>query len=335
MNDVGITLALLDGTSLTTPLLDRENAREAPPHFSGRLTVWRLPLRAFSKRSTPRQNRMKQICVAFRSPALPILALALAIIAASSGKSRAQAPTSATGSSSKSRLVTIDAQPKAISIDVAKTAVIVVDMQNDFGAKGGMFDLAGIDIAPIQKAVEPTARVIAAARKAGIQIIYLKMAFRPDLSDAGGPDSPNWIKHLPLRVGERVQAPDGRESRVLIRDTWNTGILSELAPNAADIVIYKNRFSGFYQTDLDDVLKRRGIKYLIVTGCTTSVCVESTIRDAMFRDYSCVLPADCTAEPIGAGLARSNHEASLLVIQTLFGWVSSSNQVTKALESLP
>lgn len=130
-----------------------------------------------------------------------------------------------------------------------------------------------------------------------------------------------------------MQAPDGRESRVLIRDTWNTDILSELTPNASDIMIYKNRFSGFYQTDLDEVLKRRGIKYLIVTGCTTSVCVESTIRDAMFRDYSCVLPADCTAEPIGAGLSRSNHEASLLVIQTLFGWVTSSDQVAKALEA--
>ncbi|MEX0676921.1 MAG: cysteine hydrolase [Pirellulales bacterium] len=231
--------------------------------------------------------------------------------------------------------MTIDAQPKAITIDVAKTAVIVVDMQNDFGAKGGMFDLARIDIAPIQKAVDPTARVIASARKAGIQVIYLKMAFRPDLSDAGGPDSQNWIRHVPFRVGESVQAPDGRESRVLIRDTWNTDILDELKAQASDIVIYKNRFSGFYQTNLDEVLKRLGIKYLIVTGCTTSVCVESTIRDAMFRDYSCVLLADCAAEPIGLDLPRSNHEASLLLIQTLFGWVSNSDQFTIALEDRP
>jgi ureidoacrylate peracid hydrolase len=206
-------------------------------------------------------------------------------------------------------------------------------MQNDFGAKGGMFDRAGIDIGPIRKAVEPTARVIAAARKANVAVIYLKMAFRPDLSDAGGPDSPNRLRHQPFRVGERVQSPDGKESRVLIRDTWNTDILKELAPNASDTVIYKTRFSGFYQTDLDDILKRMGIKYLVVTGCTTSVCVESTIRDAMFRDYSCVLPADCTAEPIGAGLSRSNHEASLLVIQTSFGWVSDSKQVAAAIEN--
>jgi len=79
------------------------------------------------------------------------------------------------------------------------------------------------------------------------------------------------------------------------------------------------RFSGFYETELDNKLKGLGIRYLIVTGCTTSVCVESTIRDAMFRDYSPVLLADCTAEPVGYGLPRSNHEATLLLIQLMLG----------------
>jgi ureidoacrylate peracid hydrolase len=102
-----------------------------------------------------------------------------------------------------------------------------------------------------------------------------------------------------------------------------------------DVVLYKNRFSGFYQTELDAVLKRLGVKYLIFTGCTTSICVESTIRDAMFRDYLPVLLADCTAEPIGHDLSRSNHEASLLTIQVSFGWVSSSNDFIKGLEARP
>jgi len=135
-----------------------------------------------------------------------------------------------------------------------------------------------------------------------------------------------------LGVGKTVRAPNGTESRILIRDTWNTDILSELKPRPDDVVLYKHRFSGFYQTDLDSILKNQGVKYLVVTGCTTSVCVESTVRDAMFRDYLCVLLADCMGEPIGYGLPRSNHEASLLVIQTLFGWVSDSNQFIKALE---
>jgi len=174
----------------------------------------------------------------------------------------------------------LDARPQPITIDPARTALLVVDMQNDFGTKGGMFDRAGIDISQIQKAVAPTARVIAAARKAGMRVIYLKMGFRPDLSDAGPPDSPTWIKHAMMHFGEEVRAPDGTKGRILIRDTWNTEIVSELQPQPDDIVVWKTRYSGFYQTELDSVLKRLNAKALVVTGCTTSVCVESTIRDA-------------------------------------------------------
>jgi ureidoacrylate peracid hydrolase len=228
-------------------------------------------------------------------------------------------------------LVTIDAKPGPIGIDTARTAVIVVDMQNDFGSKGGIFDHAGIDISMIEAAVRPTAKVVAAGREVGMKIIFLKMAFRPDLSDAGPPDSPNSTRHMRFGAGEAVLAPNGEESRFLIRDTWNTDIVDALEPLSEDIVIYKHRFSGFYETDLDATLKQLGTKYLVVTGCTTSVCVESTIRDAMFRDYSCVLLEDCTAEPIGHGLPRSNHEASLLVIQSLFGWVSESAAFMRAL----
>ncbi len=185
----------------------------------------------------------------------------------------------------KGQVVTIDAKPEPIAIDTAKTAVIVVDMQNDFGAKGGMFDRAGIDLSAFQRAVGPTAKVLASARRAGVKIVYLKMGFRPDLSDLGAPDSPNRVRLMRLHgVGETMVAPDGTESRVLIRDTWNTDIVPELEPQAADVVVYKHRFSGFYQTDLDAILTKLGIKCLIVTGVTTSICVESTVRDAMFRD---------------------------------------------------
>ncbi len=232
----------------------------------------------------------------------------------------------------RSRTVTINAKPEPIAIDISKTAVIVVDMQNDFGSKGGMFDLAGIDISIIQKAVGPTAKALSAARSAGVRIIYLKMGYHPDLSDLGAPDSVNRIRHLQrMHVGKIVRAPDGKESRILVRDTWNTDIVPELKPQTGDVVIYKKRFSGFYQTALDIILKKLGAKHLIITGCTTSVCVDSTIRDAMFRDYQPVLLADCTGEPIGYGLPRSNHEASLLTVQVLLGWVSSSDEFIKAL----
>jgi len=227
----------------------------------------------------------------------------------------------------------VQARPQPFDLDIKRTAVIVVDMQNDFAAEQGMFARAGIDVSMIRAAVAPTAKVIAAARQNGIPIVYLKMGFLPDLSDAGLPDSPNRLRHMRMGVGDAVNAPDGTESRVLIRDTWNTDIVNELRPEPGDMVLYKHRYSGFYQTGLDDVLKERNIRQLVFTGCTTSVCVESTIRDAMFRDYSCLLLEDCAAEPIGCNLPRSNHDASLLVIQTLFGWVGRSAHLLAALEA--
>jgi len=234
-------------------------------------------------------------------------------------------------SETKAEMVTLDAKPEPIAIDPARSAVIVVDMENDFAAKGGMFDRAGVDISGAQKAIAPTAKVLGAARQAGIKIVYLKMGYRPDLSDLGATDSVNRTRHLKFGIGQKIQTPDGRESRVLIRDTWDTDIVPELKPQAGDIVLYKTRFSGFYQTDLDATLKKLGIKYLIVTGVTTSICVESTVRDAMFRDYLCVLLRDCMSEPIGHDLPRTNHEASLLNVEVLFGWVSDSDQFIKAL----
>jgi ureidoacrylate peracid hydrolase len=230
--------------------------------------------------------------------------------------------------------VSVQAKPESFSMEIGGTAIIVVDMQNDFGSKGGLFDRIGIDISAIQAAIAPTARVLKSARRVGCPIVYLKMGFHPDLSNAGPVDGPNHIKHR-QHIGERIQAPNGKESRILIRDTWNTEIVSELKPEADDIIVYKHRFSGFYETELDAVLRRLRIKHLIFTGCTTSVCVESTLRDAMFRDYACLLLEDCAAEPIGSDEPRTNHDATLLVIQRLFGWVSNSSELLKALEPLP
>ena len=229
---------------------------------------------------------------------------------------------------------TVEARPAPVSFRASQTAVIVVDMQNDFGSPDGMFGRPGVDLTGIRATIEPTRRVLASARRAGMKVVYLKMAFRPDLSDAGAPDAPNWLKHLPMKAGETITAPDGSPSRILIRDTWSTEIVAELAPEPDDIVVYKHRFSGFFETDLDAILKGSAIRNLVFTGCTTSVCVESTMRDAMFRDYHCLLLEDCTAEPIGADLPRSNHDSTLLVIQLLMGWISDSSSFLKAVDSL-
>jgi ureidoacrylate peracid hydrolase len=233
--------------------------------------------------------------------------------------------------SDSGRTVTLAAEPGAVGLDLTKTAVMVVDMQNDFGSKDGMFDRAGFDISIVQRAIPSTAKVLAAARSAGIKIIYLKMGFRPDLSDMGAPGSPNRAHLHHIGVGTSMRAPNGTESRILVRDTWNTEIVDELHPHASDIVLYKNHYSGFFQTDLDKRLKRLGTRSIIFTGCTTSVCVESTLRDAMFRDYSPILLADCSGEVVGSGLPRSNHEASVLLIKERFGWVSTSDDFVMAL----
>lgn len=231
------------------------------------------------------------------------------------------------------RTIEVDARPAPFCLEQRSAAMVVVDMQNDFGSAGGMFDLAGIDIAPIRAIVEPIRDLLVVVRRADIPVVYLKMGFQPDLFDAGCPDSPTWLKHLPLGVGTEVTAPDGSMSRILVRDTWNTEIVDELSPEPGDTVLYKHRYSGFYGTELEAVLRERGVTTLIVVGATTSVCVDSTVRDAMFRDFHCLVLEDCTAEPIGATLARSNHESTLLTLELLFAHVTNSQSLTSAITS--
>lgn len=231
------------------------------------------------------------------------------------------------------QIAIIHAEPESLPLDCSESALVVVDMQNDFCSPGGLFDRTGIDISPIRAAIRPTQTALAAAREAGITIVFLKMAFRPDLSDLGAPDSANRVRHLRFGVGQPCLASDGHQGRFLIRDTWNTEVIEELRPQPEDSVLYKSRFSGFYQTDLDDILRRKQIRNLIFAGCTTSVCVDSTLRDAMFRDYRCLLLADCVGEPIGCEFPRSNHDASILTVKAVLGWVSNSDRFALALRT--
>lgn len=216
----------------------------------------------------------------------------------------------------------IKAVPELVEIDPSRTVLVVIDMQNAFGSKGGMFDKAGIDITGIQQAVPPTAAAVEGARRAGIKVVWIKMGFQPDLSDLGAEDVPNGFLFLHLGVKEGV----------LTRDEWGTDIVDELTPEDGEPVIYKTRFSAFYRTELDELLRSYGAKHLIITGCTTSICVESTIRDAFFRDYHCILLEDCAAEPMGRNLSRSNHEATVLLVERIFGSVSSSTDFINAVQ---
>src|SRR5439155_6506603 len=198
-------------------------------------------------------------------------------------------------------MVTVDARPAPLELDPQQTALLVIDLQNDFGSPGGMFDRKGLDLSGIAAAAEATKPVVESARDAGVPVIWVKMGHAPDLSDAGPVGSPHRIKH-----------PDFGDGRTLIRGTWNTDLLDGLSVAAGDHVVAKHRYSAFFETELDELLRSLGVRTLIVTGCTTSICVESTVRDAMFRDYACLVLEDCTAEPLGT------HESSLKVIEALF-----------------
>src|SRR6202166_4495214 len=131
---------------------------------------------------------------------------------------------------SKNSVVTVAARPEPLAIDLSRTAILVIDMQNDFCSPGGGFDRAGIPIGAVRSLIPVIASVLTAARKLGVQIVYLKMEHQPDLSDLGGPNHPQQIKHAFMSVGNRVVAPDGREGRVLVKDNLNKEIDPELAP---------------------------------------------------------------------------------------------------------
>lgn len=168
--------------------------------------------------------------------------------------------------------MSIEARPETFELSRSGTAVIVVDMQHDFAAPEGMFGRAGISLEGIRSVIEPTRRVLDAARDAGMLVVYLAMQFDEDLTNLGPVHAPNRVRHLAMGVGQKLVAPDGTSSRVLVRKTWNTQIVDELAPRPGDVLIAKHRYSGFFETELDEVLRGRAITSLIFTGCTTSVC---------------------------------------------------------------
>jgi ureidoacrylate peracid hydrolase len=224
--------------------------------------------------------------------------------------------------------VLLAAEPEGLSLDLDRTAVVVVDMQNAFASSGGMLDLAGIDVRPARDAVANARLVCEAARAAGVPIVYLTIGYPPDQSTAGGPDSPNPQKELAL--GLMRDRPELR-GKLLTFGTWDFAIVDELTPRPADTVIVKSRYSGFHGTDLDSVLRSRGVRNLLMMGIASNVCVESTIRDAYFLEYWPVMVADAT---MAAGSAEIQR-ATVYNVRTFFGWVTTSEELATALREAP
>jgi len=214
------------------------------------------------------------------------------------------------------RRVTLPARPESLSIDPRQSALIVVDMQNAYASKGGYLDLAGFDIGGAQAAVEAIATALRAARSAGMTIIYFQNGWDADYVEAGGPASPNYHKSNALKtMRQRLELAGS----LLAKGGWDYALVDALAPQPGDIVIPKPRYSAFYNTQLDSILRGRSIRTLVFTGIATNVCVESTLRDGFFLEYFGIVLEDATHQA-GPDYVQ---KAAIYNIETFFGWVSN------------
>ena len=223
-------------------------------------------------------------------------------------------------------LATIEAEPTPLSVDLSKTALVIIDMQRDFLEPGGFGAALGNDVSRLQRAVAPCREVLAAARRLGMLVIHTREGHRPDLSDAP-----------PLKVergdpATRIGA-HGPMGRILVRGEPGHDIIPELYPLSGEPVIDKPGKGAFYQTDLEIMLHSRAIGTLLVCGVTTEVCVNTTVREANDRGFRCIVLSDCCASYF-----PEFHEAGLAMIKAqggIFGWVSSSTALLNSLAASP
>ena len=221
-------------------------------------------------------------------------------------------------------MITLNARPDSLRFDPAQSALIVVDMQNAYATKGGYLDLAGFDVSATAPVIEKIKTAVAAARDAGMLIIWFQNGWDEQYVEAGGPGSPNWHKSNALKTMRKHPELQGK---LLAKGGWDYQLVDELVPQEGDIVLPKPRYSGFFNTPLDSILRSRGIRHLVFTGIATNVCVESTLRDGFFLEYFGVVLEDATHQ---AGPAFA-QQAALFNIETFFGWVSDVGTFCSAL----
>lgn len=218
----------------------------------------------------------------------------------------------------------IQAEPEAIAIETAKTAVVIIDMQRDFLEPGGFGASLGNDVSLLSAAIEPCKRLLSAARQTGMLVIHTREGHLPDMSDV--PKAKLERGKPSLRIGQM-----GAMGRILIRGEEGQDIIPDLYPQAGEPVIDKPGKGAFYATELQSILQQHAIEYLIVCGVTTEVCVHTTVREANDRGYRCIVPGDCCGSYI-----PQFHETGLQMIKAqggIFGWVTTSRHILAALDS--
>lgn len=220
-------------------------------------------------------------------------------------------------------VITIDAQPAPIRLDRDRLALVIIDMQRDFLEAGGFGEALGNDVSRLRRIVPACASLLAGLRDAGIPIIHTREGHRPDLSDAPRAKVERGAPRL--RIGD-----DGPMGRILIRGEAGHDIVADLAPLPGEPVVDKPGKGAFYQTDLELMLRNRGIDTLLVCGVTTEVCVHTTIREANDRGYRCIAVADCCASYF-----PEFHAVGLQMISAqggIFGWVAQSADILSVLD---
>jgi ureidoacrylate peracid hydrolase len=237
-------------------------------------------------------------------------------------------PTGYAPPDSRTDSVILPARPEPLRLKPSETAVIVVDIQNAYASPGGYIDIAGFDISGAPAAITQTRTALEAARKAGLTVIFFQNGWDKDYLEAGTPGSPNWHKSNALKT---MRARPELAGTLLAKGTWDYAIVDELVPQPGDLVIPKTRYSGFFNTNIDSVLRARGIRTLVFVGVATNVCVESSLRDAFHLEYFGVVLKDATHH-LGPAFIQ---EASLYNIEKFFGWVSTVADFCGAVSQTP